>query len=150
MSFFGLTGNVSTTGFTKGKSYLTNLLAFYDGMTTSVDKERATDVICLHICKAFYTGSENIFLTKLERCGFGEWYLVDNELTSWCIQGVMVNGHSMCFWRSAMGGAPWGVCTGTGIVWCLHQRQRKWDWVHPQQLCRWHQAEWCSRHMIDG
>jgi len=23
---------------------------------------------------------------------------------------------------------------------------RYWDWVHPQQVCRWHQAEWCSWH----
>ena len=21
-----------------------------------------------------------------------------------------------------------------------------WDWVHPQQVCRWHQAVWCGWH----
>lgn len=34
-------------GFTKGKSYFTKPVTFFDGITASTDKERATDVVYL-------------------------------------------------------------------------------------------------------
>lgn len=38
--------------FTKSKSYLTDLIVFYDGMIASVNKRKATDVIYSNFCKA--------------------------------------------------------------------------------------------------
>ncbi|GAB0201630.1 WD repeat-containing protein 46 [Grus japonensis] len=69
-------------GFTKGKSCLTNLIVFCDGMAGWVDEGRAVDVVYLDFSKAFDTISHNVLVSKLRTRGSDEWTVrwVENQL----------------------------------------------------------------------
>ena len=48
-----------------------------------------------------------------------------------------------------LGEDHWWVVSLRGLYWDQYYStfllgHGQWDWVHPQQVCGWHQAEWCG------
>ncbi|KAK4809992.1 hypothetical protein QYF61_004899 [Mycteria americana] len=94
----------SQHGFMKGRSCLTNLISFYDQVTSLVDEGKAVDVVYLDFSKAFDTVSHSILLEKLEAHGLDGCTLhwVKNWLDGQA-QRVVVNGVKSSWWPVTSG-----------------------------------------------
>lgn len=117
--------------YTKGKSCLTDLVAFYDGMSASGDKgivesfmfqktfeiiesKRTTDFIFLAFCKAFFPHKS--LLSKLEIYGFDLWTIqwIRNRTVN--LSHRIVGSGLVPKCRPVMGGIPQKLVLGLVLI----------------------------------
>uniref|UniRef100_K7EZJ1 Reverse transcriptase domain-containing protein n=1 Tax=Pelodiscus sinensis TaxID=13735 RepID=K7EZJ1_PELSI len=102
----------SQQGFVKNKSCQTNLIAFFDRITSLVEKGEAVDVVYVDFSKALDTVSHDLLINKLGK------YNLDGATIRWVhnwlanhSQRVVINGSQSC-WKGRTSGILQGSVMG--------------------------------------
>ena len=66
--------------FTKSKSCLTNLNAFYDKVTATIDKGSTVYILYLEVSKIFNTVSHSLLIIKWVRYGLDKWTINEQKI----------------------------------------------------------------------
>ena len=130
----------SQHGFVKNKSCQTNLMLFFNQVTSLIDRGNTVDIIYLYFTKAFDKVPYDILISKLTRCGLDRScvQLIHNWLQNHT-QRVMING-SFSNWEEITSGVPQGsvldlVLFNIFMTWmrecreCLSDLQMIQNWV---------------------
>uniref|UniRef100_A0A674JL29 Macro domain-containing protein n=1 Tax=Terrapene triunguis TaxID=2587831 RepID=A0A674JL29_9SAUR len=92
----------SQYGFVNNKSCQINLIAFFDRVTSPVDRGEAVDEVYLDFSKTFDTVSHDLLINKLGKCN------LDGATIRWVI---FISGSQSC-WKGITNGVPQGSVLG--------------------------------------